>query len=404
MLAWRKARIERPELFSELLIWSQPAATMDGVITRWQQEFEASEFRQAINQIDHFAAGWTEDALHSAWLLQRIQVGVPAGYTYMLQITDVGLGAQAKAALTRWKEQTRDRVREKARQEKAVCSYQVNAVELVQAALSMHAQMVAQNQQEETVLRTARQAGWLHYRPNLETGKLDLASEQEWAKKFPEGSDRVGSDVFRFRNAWVQDGQVVPFTEEEMSDPSIVAGFQTEAQYIMDEVRRVEAGFELDLQPGFWLDDLEKKNLDSVYAHPSARAIQWKAELDSVASQLPKTCAKRKKKDEVKRRVKVLALEGRIKDGRRTAEKALAKLVPSGAKKRCKGSQEEKEKEKERQQREKDEERQQERQDEKEGGKGAKSSTKHESNGWQSSESCQRCSTSLFAQQTCDCF
>jgi hypothetical protein len=179
MVSWRKAREARPELFNSqaVRVWSQPAATADGVIVRWQAELEAAEHRQAINVIDHFAAGWTEEALQTAWLLQRIQTGVPAGCTSLVQVTDVGLAAQAKAALNRWKDAARDRMREKARQEGVQCTYQMDAADLMQAALSMHSQMLMQSEEENTVLRTSRQAGWLHFRP--QHGRLVLASEQD---------------------------------------------------------------------------------------------------------------------------------------------------------------------------------------------------------------------------------
>ena len=297
MLSWRKAREERPELFTGIHVWSQPAAVADSVIVRWQAELEASEYRQAINLIDHFAAGWTEEALHTAWLLQRIQVGVPAGCTSLVQVTDVGLAAQAKAALNRWKELARDRMRE-ARQENVVCKYQVNNAELVQAALSMHAQMVEQNRIENAVIRTSRQAGWLHFRPDIRKKQMLPADNEPWAKKFSEGSDRIGSDFLQLRNAWydVATKQILPFSAEELEDPNLASGFQTEAQYLVDEISKQLHGIELDLSPGFWSDESEKKILDAIYQHPAERSTDWQAIVDQTPTQLDAAARKNTKK------------------------------------------------------------------------------------------------------------
>lgn len=334
MLSWRKARDARPELFCQLHIWSQPAATADSVIVRWQQELESKEYRQSVNLVDHFAAAWTEEALHTAWILQRLQVGVPAGCTSLVQVTDVGLAAQAKAALNRWKDLARDRMREKARQENTPCQYQVDAVELVQAALSMRAQMVEQNRIEHTVLRTSRQAGWLHFRPDLQKKILVPASRQLWAKKFPEGSDRVGADFLRLRDAWYENGQILPFREEELTDPNLASGFQTEAQYLVNEIEKTMNGLELDMQPAFWLDEAEKTLLDIVYQHPSLRDAEWQSQVDQTVTQLQKVPANQQvsKAKKKKRNLKEMALEWRKTDDHKSAAAALQQIIPHAAK------------------------------------------------------------------------
>ena len=298
---------------------------------------EASEYRQSINLIDHFSAGWTEEALQTAWLLQRIQVGVPAGRTSLAQVTDVGLAAQAKAALNRWKDLARDRMREKARQENTVCKYEVNAVEIIQAALSTHAQMVEQNNVEQTVLRTSRQAGWLHFRPCLDSKILHPTCKRAWAKKFPEGSDRVGADFLRLRDAWYQDGQILPFTDKELSDPNIAEGFQTEAQYLTNEIDKTYNGLEIEMAAGFAVDETERVLFDSVFQHPSLRAPDdpdWQKQIQDTATQLAKKVsdpAKKKSKKKRKRSIKDLAIEWQNQAGTKTAAAVLKSIVPVGA-------------------------------------------------------------------------
>ena len=298
---------------------------------------EASEYRQSINLIDHFSAGWTEEALQTAWVLQRIQVGVPAGCTSLVQVTDVGLAAQAKAALNRWKELARDRMREKARQENTVCKYEVDAVEIIQAALSMHAQMVEQNNVEQTVLRTGRQAGWLHFRPDLRNKALFPARRQAWAKIFPEGSDRVGADFLRLRDAWYAEGQILPFSDKDLQDPNLAAGFQTEAQYLINEIDKTYNGLDIEMTGAFAIDETEKALFDSVFQHPSLRAIDdpdWQKRIQDTATQLPKRKSdpmKHASKKRRKRSVKELAIEWQKDAGSKTAAAVLKSIVPTGA-------------------------------------------------------------------------
>ena len=311
---------------------------------------EASEYRQSINLIDHFAAGWTEEALQTAWLLQRIQVGVPAGCTSLVQVTDVGLAAQAKAALNRWKDLARDRMREKARQEKTVCKYEVDAVEIVQAALSMHAQMVEQNNVEQTVLRASRQAGWLHFRPDLRNKSLRPVSNEAWAKNLPEGSDRVGADFLRLRDAWYEDGQILPFTDTELQDPNLASGFQTEAQYLINEIDKTYNGLEIEMSGAFAVDDAERSLFDAVFQHPSLREPDdpdWQKQIADTVTQLPKKVSdpsKSKRDKKRQRSVKELAIEWRKEAGTKTAAAALKNIVPVGASKSGKSGKKKKKK------------------------------------------------------------
>ena len=182
-------------------------------------------------------------------------------------------------------------MREKARQENTVCKYEVNAVEIIQAALSTHAQMVEQNNVEQTVLRTSRQAGWLHFRPCLDSKILRPTCKQAWAKKFPEGSDRIGADFLRLRDAWYQDGQILPFTDKELSDPNIAEGFQTEAQYLINEIDKTYNGLEIEMAAAFAVDETEHALFDAVFQHPSLRAPDdpdWQKQIQDTATQLAK--------------------------------------------------------------------------------------------------------------------
>ena len=90
MQSWRAARAAAPELFADIIVWSQPAAVVDGIVSHWQQELESKEYMQATNLVDLFSAAWTDVSLQTAFVTQRYQTGVAAGCTSLTQVTDVG--------------------------------------------------------------------------------------------------------------------------------------------------------------------------------------------------------------------------------------------------------------------------------------------------------------------------
>jgi hypothetical protein len=134
---------------------------------------------------------------------------------------------------------------------------------------------------------------------------LQPACKEAWAKDFPEGSDRVGADFLRLRNAWYENGQILPFTEKELQDPNLAAGFQTEAQYLMNEIDKTYNGLDIEMTGAFAIDETERALLDSVFQHPSLRAIDdpdWQKQIQDTATQLPKRKSDPKQRATNKRR------------------------------------------------------------------------------------------------------
>ena len=79
MAGWIVLRREHPELFANIRVWQQPAATMDSIIWRWQMALEAAEYRQAIRVTDCCPAVWTTTAKKAAWLYQQANAPVAPG-------------------------------------------------------------------------------------------------------------------------------------------------------------------------------------------------------------------------------------------------------------------------------------------------------------------------------------
>ena len=155
MREWRKLRDKSPGLFTGLAVWAQPAAFADSVIHAWLAQREAQEFSQVVRLVDCFAGAWTACSKEACWLLQQLQGCVAPGCTAVSQITDTGLAAPAKAALNREKEELRELLKLKARQEgvqprqfsEVRTRYFADNATVLRCAASMHLDMVPRQRQ-----------------------------------------------------------------------------------------------------------------------------------------------------------------------------------------------------------------------------------------------------------------
>ena len=265
---WRQLREARPELFDDdtVRVWAQPAAVVDSVIYKWQQELESQEHRQAVDLIDSFVGGWTEQAGEAAFISQRLRSCVGAGTTGLTQLTDIALAQPAKAALARYHTDLRDQLREKARQENVAPTYKTGLAEILQAAREMQQHMVSLNEKRQTVVRGARSGGWLHYRPN-EAGRLVPASLESWAADLPEGNAKLSQKMLAARGSWVQDGQPVPFAESDEADSQLLR----EGSYFVNSQHGVPEGIFLDWQPDFEISEAERLQIEDLLQHPRDR-------------------------------------------------------------------------------------------------------------------------------------
>ena len=180
MREWRKLRDKSPGLFTGLAVWAQPAAFADSVIHAWLAQREAQEFSQVVRLVDCFAGAWTACSKEACWLLQQLQGCVAPGCTAVSQITDTGLAAPAKAALNREKEELRELLKLKARQEGVQprqfsevrtptphpqrkrwgwgCRYFADNATVLRCAASMHLDMVPRQRQRAARVSSKQQA------------------------------------------------------------------------------------------------------------------------------------------------------------------------------------------------------------------------------------------------------
>ena len=202
MPEWRALRRQHPELFSQLRVWQQPCAVVDGVIWRWQLELEASECEQAVRVTDTLSSAWSKQSKEAAWLLQQMGCPVPEGCTAISQPTDTHLAKPGKDAARQKKEDLRELMRLDCQARQVPVSYESGKKEVMQVALAMQAAMQRLNKDKDIVLAACRSGGWLAYRPDAK-GQLRRADEEQWAQVHLETAGRVSAEQLKPRYDWL---------------------------------------------------------------------------------------------------------------------------------------------------------------------------------------------------------
>ena len=175
--AWRRVRHFRPELLDGIEIYQQPAAVVDGVLTKWITEREAERFPRSLWMRDALATTMTEDALAAAAAAWQLVTFIAPDMTPVLQITDTDQAAYFKAACRRAKDELYHLKKKKAAAagcRETVDSSPAEVLAIVQAGLH---QLRDSNARSNQILAAARRNGLLCWRPDSEGRQLVQAYE-----------------------------------------------------------------------------------------------------------------------------------------------------------------------------------------------------------------------------------
>ena len=272
----------------------------------------------------------------------------------MSQVYDIGLAAQCNEAVRQAKDLLRRRIRQKAQLEGVRPRYVVTEKEILQLAIVHHEEAVRQNKENRSVLRAARQGGWLSFRPDIED-KLVSCENEKWCRTLIEGSDRLPKDpFFKNRGMWIEEGVVQDLTPEQAKQASLTA-FRPEtvqeheqvAQGVVVDFAGSEANREdacLSMVAGSVLDlcqsEEDRKFLkDIMESRQRSEARQARlSEIADAPSQIKTVRRRVTKKTKEKVELKELRKEWKKKQGTKTAEQAASKIVLSVGKKRKTGS------------------------------------------------------------------
>ncbi len=328
MQSWRKARTNEPELFANIRVWQSPTAFVDGVIWAWQQQEESSRFESLVRIVDSLATCWSPDSTERNFLCQTVQASVPPGCTPLMQVTDTGFAMPAKAAAREEHERQRRLLHLKAREERTAPVYKVGAREILQTAQAMHDRMGELNTTRQAVIAESRAAGWLHWRPDSKAKVLVNADSKQWAKRWTEGSSRMGPELRRKRDSFVENGPPVWVVTkaEQLGEPR-----ELQVSYFNEDADDLTLTGESDL-----MTPQEQLQLTAALLHPSVRTRQEQelAELTLMTSQKPKEKSTKATTPKPTRTEKAEGWRKQLQHS--TVSIRLSKLTPAAGKKKNK--------------------------------------------------------------------
>ena len=146
---------------------------------------------------------------------------------------------------------------------------------------AMHRRMVELNNRRQAVIAESRAVGWLHWRPDSTAKVLVKDDSKEWAKRWTEGSSRMGPAFRVKRDSFVENGLPVKVVSkaEQLGEPR-----ELQVSYFNEDANDLELTGESDL-----MTPQEQLQLTSALLHPSVRTRleQELAELTLVTSQKP---------------------------------------------------------------------------------------------------------------------
>ena len=103
MSAWCDLRDEDPAVFEKIVVFQQPAATMDEVLVAWGLEDLAKRFPGVVLQRDLLSGALSSRARMAAQLLHILMCWVGPGMTPVVQLTDTDFAFLFKRYLEFWK-------------------------------------------------------------------------------------------------------------------------------------------------------------------------------------------------------------------------------------------------------------------------------------------------------------
>ena len=178
--SYRKLRDSHPDLMSKLEIMSQPASNVDSVILSWCIEAQSEEYPCSLWQRDCFSSVFSDSATQAMALANQLSCLVAEKCTSKLQITDTDFSKQFKSLVRNKLTELRSQWQREKKSEHSV--WRIGPLEIVSAVVSAQEAMAEKNLRDQWVLRAAIRNGHLAYRPNPESKKLEVLSQQPWAE------------------------------------------------------------------------------------------------------------------------------------------------------------------------------------------------------------------------------
>ena len=208
LLPWRRARELQPDLVADLEVYSQPAAVVDGVIMHWIICMQAKMYPCSVWCRDTLSSGVAVTARKAMALALQIPCYVQGHCTPLVQITDTDFSFSFKAGAKTVQSAERQEQRAAAKLLGVKPQFKCGARQILKICSKSQALQVERQRDRPWILAAARRNGWLAWRPNLATGKLEDCSLQDWAADLRLGCYRLPSEWLVERLQWLDEAGV----------------------------------------------------------------------------------------------------------------------------------------------------------------------------------------------------
>ncbi|CAE7215229.1 unnamed protein product [Symbiodinium sp. CCMP2592] len=274
LYSWRLLRQRRPELMSEVEVYSQPAAMVDSVIMCWCIARAAETYASSYWIRDCLKSAFTEEAGKARFAAHQLQGVVAAKMTSQLQVTDTDFSSLFKKECLKCMDNLRYNGQ---KQTEGSTVWKPSSEDMLTAIVTAQRVLSEKNQRDGWVLASCRRNGFLALRPTKDG--FVRSDEQSWARDLPLGSSRISSAWLTNRlTHWLEGAAdladllewdfvdksdkektdlVLPIDDKELEAPewSQLAGFQLSLD--LRRSRWLKANKELQSEKAPWLSVLK---------------------------------------------------------------------------------------------------------------------------------------------------
>ena len=211
-----------PELWEKahkagIRFYQQPAGFEDAVITYWKLEKQAQLYPCSIAVRDLFGGGLAESTRDAQQAIGQIPAFILGKMGCVIQITDTDVAAALKNEQRYALDELRAELTKLAELEGTRAIFRCGYYEVVRSLTQAVTSLQKKFEDKDTLVAAARRNGWMALRPSLSQKKFVRCDEQDWCKKYKEGSHRMQRDWNENRYKWLDEaGLPTPVPEDEL--------------------------------------------------------------------------------------------------------------------------------------------------------------------------------------------
>ena len=163
----------------------------DSVITVWKVRQQSKKWGQVIGVRDMFTGGLSMAARHEMFLHGQIASWIRGKITSVLQVADTHVIKPVKVKTAHKHQLLRKELIKLAALENTRAVFDCGLYEIMRTLADVIRECIQEFRDADTLRKAMVQNCFLELRPNIEKGKFEKTSEQEWSRDMTRGSHRM---------------------------------------------------------------------------------------------------------------------------------------------------------------------------------------------------------------------